>query len=262
MTRALNTGEGNGATVKRLLAYWLLTSIHVLSDIDGWFRCYRTEYFRTNKASLIRRRISRKKSVVFHKSARKMTLNVSLDICEYFLHYNFIQVHLSFQTTIVMLLIFGFFHSSLCASFSNVVVRGGSEVIPLELPLEYINYGGPISYTGPQFAQISAAPVETVVSLSNARPCVSPCIIANTPISGLAPIQTTANAQIVAYKSPVANVPIVLANADVSTHINKFILSVHCIDIVYFCSSKPIVKLDSIILICQNIKKSLHYISE
>ncbi|CAF4898785.1 unnamed protein product [Pieris macdunnoughi] len=113
------------------------------------------------------------------------------------------------MTLNTFLLLIGF-HSALCASFSNVIVRGGSEAIPLE----YINYGGPLSYTGPQFAQISAAPIETLVSLSNARPCVSPCVIANTPISGLAPIAGTANAQIVAYKSPVANVPIVLANTD------------------------------------------------
>ncbi|CAH3820751.1 unnamed protein product [Pieris brassicae] len=114
------------------------------------------------------------------------------------------------MTLNTFILLIGFFHCALCASFSNVVVRGGSEVIPLE----YINYGGPMSYTGPQFAQISAGPIETLVSLSNARPCVSPCVIANTPISGLAPIAGTANAQIVAYKSPVANVPIVLANTD------------------------------------------------
>ncbi|CAG4938119.1 unnamed protein product [Colias eurytheme] len=98
----------------------------------------------------------------------------------------------------------------LCGTYSNVFVRGGSEV----LPLEYINYGGPVAYGGPQIAQISAAPIESVVSLQNAlNPCVAPCVI-NAPIPALAPIGSTANAQIVAYKPPVANVPVVLANKD------------------------------------------------
>ncbi|CAK1553776.1 unnamed protein product [Leptosia nina] len=106
------------------------------------------------------------------------------------------------------LLTIGYFHGTRSATYSNVIVRSGPEV----LPIEYVNYGGPV-YSG-QIAQISAAPLETVVSLPNVGPCISPCVIANSPISGLAPIRAAANSQIVAYKSPVANVPIVLANTD------------------------------------------------
>ncbi|XP_050669056.1 uncharacterized protein LOC126968227 [Leptidea sinapis] len=108
----------------------------------------------------------------------------------------------------VLLVIFSgcYFTEMHCASYSNVLVQRGADVVPVE----YVNYGVPV-YTSPQFAQITSASVD---ALSNLSPCVSPCVITNGPVSALAPFDSTPNAQIVAYKTPVANVPVVLANKD------------------------------------------------
>ena len=102
------------------------------------------------------------------------------------------------------------------AAFSNVIVQRG--------PVDYLNYNpSALAFASPQLAQLSAGPIESVVSIpsvsSLVSPCVSPCVIPNGPISGLAQIPATTNAKIVAYKSSLANVPVILSNKDVSTQI-------------------------------------------
>lgn len=98
-------------------------------------------------------------------------------------------------------------HGANGASFSKVFVQnGGADVVPVE----YINYGAPY-LADPQIAQLSAAPIGSVVS-SVIPPCASPCII---PGQNIAPVPALPSAKFIAYNSP--NVPVVVApSKDVS----------------------------------------------
>lgn len=96
------------------------------------------------------------------------------------------------------------------ASFSKVFVQSGPEVVPVE----YVQYGVPAnSLTNSQFAQISTAPIGSVVPLSSAPnylpACGTPCVY---PASSVAAIQPAAS-NYVTYKS---SVPVVVASHDVS----------------------------------------------
>ncbi|XP_068630695.1 uncharacterized protein [Battus philenor] len=96
------------------------------------------------------------------------------------------------------------------ASYSNVYVQSK--------PVEYFKYGPAASVVGEEIAQISAAPLENVIPLEAVQglisPCVSPCVIPGAPIAAIPP-QTRAS--IITYKSPIANVPVVLASKDDAT---------------------------------------------
>ncbi|XP_012550703.1 cuticular protein RR-2 motif 90 isoform X1 [Bombyx mori] len=86
------------------------------------------------------------------------------------------------------------------ASFSKVFVQGGREVVPVE----YLQYGAPsIAVAGSQLAQISAAPVGSVVP-NLVAPCGTPCIY---PGQSIAPATTN----VVTYKS---SVPVVVTNKE------------------------------------------------
>ncbi|XP_059052330.1 uncharacterized protein LOC131846930 [Achroia grisella] len=82
------------------------------------------------------------------------------------------------------------------AAYSKVYVTRGAQ----EVPVEYLNYGAPPIITNPQLAQISAAPIGSVLPLQNVvSACVAPCIPSQ-PINTLATVPTSS--KIIAYNSP------------------------------------------------------------
>ncbi|CAH2107170.1 unnamed protein product [Euphydryas editha] len=118
---------------------------------------------------------------------------------------------MNFKCTLVVLIsAFNWIEGISAASFSNVLVQRG--------PVEYINYNPSAVGLSPQLAQLSAAPLEQVVSLpavsSVVSPCVSPCVIPSNPLPSLAPLPSTANAKIFEYRSALPNIPVLLANND------------------------------------------------
>ncbi|XP_045534355.1 uncharacterized protein LOC123721085 [Papilio machaon] len=109
--------------------------------------------------------------------------------------------------TAVFLFFWLFLNEGHGASFSNVYVQSK--------PVEFVKYGPAASIVTPELAQISAAPVEPFVQLESVQgivsPCVAPCVIPGAPIAAIPP---QARANIIAYKSPIANVPVVYTNND------------------------------------------------
>lgn len=106
------------------------------------------------------------------------------------------------------------------ASFSNVYVQSK--------PVEYVKYGPAASIVTPELAQISAAPVDPFVQLEPVQgivsPCVAPCVIPGAPLAAIPP---QARANIIAYKTPIANVPVVYTNNDVSTVLNYHLICMY-----------------------------------
>ncbi|CAH2230503.1 jg18605 [Pararge aegeria aegeria] len=130
-------------------------------------------------------------SVVFSQSTRNMT------------HTNLL---------LVLVVTISLLESIAGASFSNVVVQRDGIV-----PLGYINYD-PISFGNSQAAQLSMAPLDSVVQVPSVSaivsPCLAPCIIPKPASQGLAPISTTSNAKIITYQPAVPNVPVVTTNQE------------------------------------------------
>ncbi|KOB77136.1 putative cuticle protein [Operophtera brumata] len=85
------------------------------------------------------------------------------------------------------------------ASFSKVFVQSG-----LDYPVEYVQYGAPSVSYSPQIAQLTAAPVGSVVPYSsNYVPCGTPCIYPG-QVASIAP-----SANIIQYQAP--SLPVVVA---------------------------------------------------
>ncbi|XP_026751024.3 uncharacterized protein LOC113511581 [Galleria mellonella] len=97
------------------------------------------------------------------------------------------------------------------AGYSKVYVHRGAE----EVPVEYLNYGAPPVVRNPQIAQISAAPIGSVLPLQNVvSGCVAPCVIPSQSVNTVAAVPTSS--KIIAYNTP--NVPtVVLPNSDEKT---------------------------------------------
>lgn len=110
----------------------------------------------------------------------------------------------------VLTLAFSWIEGISAAAFSNVLVQRG--------PVEYVNYNPSSVALSPQLAQLNAAPLDQVIPLPAISPCVSPCFISNNPLS--APLPPAANAKIYEYRSTLPNVPVLLANNDVSINCN------------------------------------------
>lgn len=110
----------------------------------------------------------------------------------------------------VLTLAFSWIEGMSAAAFSNVLVQRG--------PVEYVNYNPSPVALSPQLAQLSAAPLDQVIPLPAISPCVAPCFISNNPLS--APLPPAANAKIYEYRSALPNVPVLLANNDVSINYN------------------------------------------
>ncbi|KAG6463256.1 hypothetical protein O3G_MSEX013765 [Manduca sexta] len=100
------------------------------------------------------------------------------------------------------------------ASFSRVYVQNGQEVVPLE----YVQYGAPaVSIPGPQLAQISAAPVGSLLPVASSHhlinPCGAPCVYPGSAIASVAQaVSPTPN--FITYK---ANVPAVVETSEEPT---------------------------------------------
>ncbi|KAM3962368.1 cuticular protein RR-2 motif 90 [Aphomia sociella] len=89
------------------------------------------------------------------------------------------------------------------AAFSQVYVQSGAE----QVPVEFVKYGAPQFIANPQLAQISAAPIGSVLPLQNIVPgCVAPCIVPSQSVNTVASVPS--NSKIIAYNTP--NVPTVV----------------------------------------------------